>query len=124
MSSGGRLAIETDVVEGIPVVRVRGEIDLYTVHEFETALESGLTSNPPALIADLTGASYLDSSGLSALLHVYKLISAQGGPLYVIASPDSPGVKRVLNITHLDTIFRVRDTMDDAAAEIRTPKAA
>jgi stage II sporulation protein AA (anti-sigma F factor antagonist) len=89
------------------------------LHEFEQALESGSGKDPPMLIADLTGASYLDSSGLSALLHAHKAISARGGLLCVVASPDSPGVKRVLEITRLDTVFRVRDELEDAVAELR-----
>jgi len=112
--------MESAEIEGIPVVRAHGEIDLYTAHEFERALESGLEKGAPALIADLSDASYLDSSGLTALLHAHKLISARGGVLYVIASPGSPGVRRVLQITRLDTIFRVRDTLGDALAEVRS----
>jgi len=70
------------------------------------------------LIADLTDVSYLDSSGLSALLHAHRLMTARGGSTYVIASPGSPGVRRVLQITRLDTVFRVRDSVEDAAAEL------
>ena len=119
MNSDTRLSIESEDVDGISVIRVHGEIDLYTMHEFEQALESGIGKDAAALIADLTGVSYLDSSGLSVLLHAHKAISARGGLLCVIASPDSPGVRRVLEITRLDTVFRVRDKFEDAVAELK-----
>lgn len=119
MNNDARLAVEFADVEGVPVVRAHGEIDLYTAHEFERALESGTQKGACALIADLTDVSYLDSSGLSALLHAHKLMTARGGSIYVIASPGTPGVRRVLQITRLDTVFRVRDSVEDAAAEVK-----
>jgi len=118
MINDARLAIEVTEIAGVPVVRAHGEIDLYTVPEFEQALDACLKRETHALIADLSNTTYLDSSGLSALIHAYKALSGRKGGLYVVASPQTPGVHRVLEITRLDTVFQVSDTVEDAVARI------
>lgn len=123
MINDARLSVEISEIANVPVVRAHGEIDLYTVPEFEKALDSCLERETQALIADLSGTTYLDSSGLSALIHAYKALSGRKGLLHVVASPETPGVRRVLEITRLDTVFQVSDTVEDAVARIDVAKA-
>ena len=123
MTNDARLSIEVTEIAGVPVVRAHGEIDLYTVPEFEQALDVCLARQTQALIADLSETTYLDSSGLSALIHAYKALSGRNGGLYVVAPPQTPGVRRVLEITRLDTVFQVSDTVEDAVAHIHDAKS-
>ena len=122
--SGARLSTEIIERDGIPVVRVHGEIDLHTASEFERALRVGIERGAAALIVDLTDVPYLDSAGLSALLAAHKSLSARNAVLYVVAAPGHPGLRRVLEITRLDTIIVVHDTVEDALKEMRPSKAA
>ena len=122
--SGARLSTEMIERDGIPVVRVCGEIDLRTASEFERVLEAGIERGTAALIVDLTDVPYLDSAGLSALLAAHKSLSARNAVLYVVAAPGRPGLRRVLEITRLDTLIAVRDTVEDALKEMRSSKAA
>jgi len=115
---GERLRVESRVVEGVPVLHPYGEIDLYTVPEFDRAISGALDEGAKALVVDLTDISYLDSSGLSTLIVTYKKLAAQGGDLYVIAPKEPPAVRRVLEITRVDTFIRVRPTIDDVRKEL------
>jgi len=54
--------------QGIPVIQVEGELDLYTADAFRVRLEEVLAGQPQALVVDLTGAPFIDSSGLTLLL--------------------------------------------------------
>ncbi|HEY3297236.1 MAG TPA: STAS domain-containing protein [Armatimonadota bacterium] len=119
-----RLSTELTAEEQIPIVRVHGEIDLYTVPEFEDALKSGMQSPFPGLIVDLTDISYVDSAGLGALLAAYKNLSKRDGRLFIVANPHSPGVRKILEITRLDTILNVVGTLKDAIDGLRSSKAA
>lgn len=123
MINDARLSIEITEIAGVPVVRAHGEIDLYTVPEFEQALDACVKRETQALIADLTETTYLDSSGLSALIHAYKALSGRKGGLCVVAPPETPGVRRVLEITRLNTVFQVSDTVEDAVAHIHDAKS-
>lgn len=120
MSDQPRLSVEITDHEGLPVVHVRGEIDLYTVPEFEQALQEGINRGGPALIADLSDVPYLDSAGLSVLFAAYKALLARNAILYVVAHLGQPGVCRVLEVTRLDTLIRVRGTVEDVIKELQT----
>lgn len=117
MSERKRLTVRLSESDGIPVLQVDGEVDLYTVEEFNKALDSGVEKARAALIVDLSKLSYVDSAGLSSLLSAYKRLSARGAELYVISPPDCPGVSRVLKITRLDMLFKVRENLRQALSE-------
>lgn len=119
-----KLKTEITEVEGVPLVRVHGEVDLHTVHELESALRVGAARAKSALIVDLGDISYLDSAGLGALLAAYRTLSAKDSALYVVAPLNRPGVCRVLEITRLDSLLRVRHSMDDVLKELKTTRAA
>ena len=123
---GDEVRLSTELIErdGVPIVRVHGEIDLHTAPEFERALRAGMERRTPALIVDLSDISYVDSSGLSALLAANKELSARNAALYVAAPPGRPGVRRVIEITRLDTVIRVRDTVEDILDEFGRREAA
>ena len=123
---GDEVRLSTELIErdGVPIVRVHGEIDLHTAPEFERTLRAGMDRRTPALIVDLSDISYVDSSGLSALLAANKELSARNAALYVAAPPGRPGVRRVIEITRLDTVIRVRDTVEDILDEFGRREAA
>jgi anti-sigma B factor antagonist len=118
-----RLRVESLTLDGIPMLHLNGEVDLYTVPAFEQAISGAIADGTTVLVVDLTEISYLDSSGLSALIVAYKKLAAQGGDLYVVASKDPPAVRRVLEITRVDSFIRVRRTIDDVREELSLPRA-
>lgn len=124
MSEGIVLSTEVTESHGIPIVRVQGDIDLHTVPRFERAVQEGIDRARSTLIIDLSGATYLDSAGLSALLSANKKLSTRDAKLYVIAPRSCPGVRRVLEITRIDTIIPVYESLEDVLSAIQLPKAA
>ena len=124
MERGTRLSTEILEQDGVPLVRGRGEIDVHTVPEFERALRTGIERGASALVVDLSDISYLNSAGLSALVAAYKVLSARDAALYVVAPPGRPGVRRVLEITRLDALMNVRDTVEEAIAQIKASTTA
>lgn len=119
-----KLTVSTESNNSIPVIRVIGEVDLYTVDQLQQAIQDVLHSEVKTLIIDLTDTSYLDSSGLSALLMAYKVLTSRDGILYVVVSASRPAVGRVLEITRLNAVFRICDTIDQAIQEIKISKVA
>jgi anti-sigma B factor antagonist len=83
---------------GPTVVRLLGELDLSTVPELEACLE-GLGADGADVRLDLSGLSFCDSSGISAMVTASKQVRKGGGSLS-IASPQ-PAVRSVLEITGL-----------------------
>lgn len=60
--------LDTDTAEADVTVTVAGEIDLDTAGRFRDAALSALTAAPKTLRLDLAGVSFMDSTGLHALM--------------------------------------------------------
>jgi anti-sigma B factor antagonist len=74
-------------------------------------LTEGLTalveeSGHSRLLLDLSNVSYLNSSTLSMLLRLYKLVSARGGHISLL-NPQ-PHIQEIFEITNLNRLFEIR----------------
>jgi anti-anti-sigma factor len=95
-----------DVIEQTPQfarVSLTGELDIGTVPEFDEVLRS-LVSGERAIVIDLAGLSFVDSSGLRALLLARRAAVADGYELTV--TEGRPAVERVLKMTGIDELLR------------------
>lgn len=64
------------------------------------------------LILDLSGVHFVDSSGLSAILTANRLWSE--GKSFLIAGTLHPSVRRLFEISRLDTVLTIIPTLDEA----------
>jgi anti-sigma B factor antagonist len=87
---------------------VHGEIDLYTVPRLQRELASVLqTEGQVRLIVDLSGVDFCDSTGVNVLLAAHRQAREKGGDLE-LAAP-RPAVRKILQVTGLETVFTVID---------------
>ncbi len=87
---------------------VHGEIDLYTVPRLQRELASVLGSSEPVrLVVDLSGVDFCDSTGVNVLLAAHRQAREKGGDLE-LAAP-RPAVRKILQVTGLETVFTVTD---------------
>ena len=85
--------------------RVRGELDLSTSAELGEALEREIAEGKSVLV-DLSGVTFIDSTGLNTLIRALRSSEANGGALMV--SPDLPAqVSRVFEITGLSAVLPI-----------------
>lgn len=71
-----------------------------------------LAAIPPSVVIDLGEVEFCDSTGLGALVAIWKAIRADGGKL-VLARPQDR-LRALLARTSLDTHITVRDNLPDA----------
>ena len=91
------------------VVAVRGEIDLFTTPEFKEAVTSAMARGTGLVAVDLTRATFMDSSSLGVLIAAHRRLSRRGGRLVVVC--DQPAILKVLQVTGLDGVFEVVDSL-------------
>lgn len=95
------------------VLALDGEIDLVsaaTVRESLAAIVNDHTDR--TVVIDLRDVTFMDSSGVGALLSAYRPLKLQQRPL-LVAEPQ-PIVARVLGITNVERLIPVVETVDQA----------
>lgn len=94
------------------MIVARGEIDIKTAAELETALSAHASET---LILDLTAIEFIDSTGLHVLTSARGRCAEAGGRLVVCTSEDSP-VLRTLRLAGLGADFELISSPDDLTA--------
>ena len=100
------VAVEQDGTRA--VVAVRGELDLATAPQLESALLPGLRDGGSAVL-DLRGLEFMDSTGVRVIVAAHHAAEEHGGSFVLVRTePDGP-VARVLEISGLDAILKLVD---------------
>lgn len=107
----------------ILLVRLDGELDLNTAPQFRTAVEETLGRSPRLLhlVLDLTGVSFVDSSGLGAILGRYRQFAGQGGRVLVVGL--QPSVRRLFELSGLFRVMEAAATYEEAKARLKGGEA-
>src|SRR3954463_9311193 len=96
-----------DTAGDIVVVVVEGEHDIYTAPTLRERLDEALQRGGGVVI-DLTGATFVDSSVLGALLDARRrALEAGKGYVVCVGEQVEPGVQRILDITGLVPVLPV-----------------
>jgi anti-sigma B factor antagonist len=107
-----------DAAGDVVVVVVEGEHDIYTAPTLRERLGEAL-GRGGGIVIDLTGATFVDSSVLGAVLDARRR-ALDGGQGFVVCVGETvePGVQRILDVTGLVPVLPVvsgRDAAIDVA---------
>ena len=110
---------ETEALDDLNIVSLVGELDQATVPELQQALEAAIASDSRALLVDLSDCSFIDSSGLGALVSGRERLLATDGWRFGICCPGEQ-VARLLAITGLDQAMGLLTTRQEALEALRS----
>jgi anti-sigma B factor antagonist len=82
---------------------IEGSLDAVTVAEIRPTIESILGARPRRVIVDLSALRMIDSSGLGAIVSLYKRLRETGGDVNVVGVQDQP--LAIFKLLRLDRIF-------------------
>jgi anti-sigma B factor antagonist len=104
------VALEVSTTEHgeLVVLALSGEFDVYTVAEFRTEIER-IGQVDRSVIVDLSGVTFLDSSGIGALVTLLNQARHDGGRVGVICPRAT--LRRVFEIAGLRNAFVFGDTL-------------
>lgn len=112
LTTGPRYRIELDEAGKVPVLVVKGDIDMASAPELEDAVAS---QQGQVLIADLSGVEFIDSTGLRALIAADDLLAEREGRLLIVVA-EGP-VQRIIDLTGLEGRFRTFESVEAAAGD-------
>jgi anti-sigma B factor antagonist len=108
-----------DTAGDVVVVVVEGEHDIYTAPTLRERLDEALERGHGVVI-DLTGATFVDSSVLGALLDARRrALDAGKGYVVCVGATVEPGVQRILDITGLVPVLPVLNGREEAIQAAR-----
>ena len=104
--------IEIRTADGVVRVAPSGDVDMVTAPALRVALEEAAARRPARIVVSLRDVTFLDSTGLGAIVHGLRTAADQGVALTL--SEASPAIRRVLAVTGLDDLL---DGDDHGAAD-------
>jgi anti-sigma B factor antagonist len=111
--------VTTEIGDRSTTAIVSGEIDISNASELGSELDRA-AANGDALVVDLGGVTYLDSSGIGELFALAVRLTARGRSVALVA-PDGSRVRRLLEITQFEEAAPVCATRDAAARALSPP---
>jgi len=114
--------LKTRTVDGVSVLEVTGELDIYTSPKLKAAIQTALTAGRARVVVNLLRTTYLDSTALSVLTTAQKQAREAGGNLGLVF--DQPQIEKIFTITGLQRVFPIFRTETDAMNEARNWIAA
>ncbi|HEY4281940.1 MAG TPA: STAS domain-containing protein [Chthoniobacterales bacterium] len=94
------------------VLPLCGEIDLSVSPEIASTFNEMVRTKPPKLVVDLTNVTYIDSSGLAALIVGRQQVTEYGGKFALAGVQED--VQSILQIARLDQFFATYPHVDAA----------
>ncbi len=98
---------------GVVVVALAGELDLYNANDVREALVGITGEEPPRLVVDLAGVTFIDSTAPGVLIEARSGMANRRA--FLLPAPGME-TKRALEISGLDKHFAVHDSVDQAIA--------
>jgi anti-sigma B factor antagonist len=92
-------------------VTICGEIDLYTAPRLHSELGAVLADGMPTrIVIDMSGVEFCDSTGMNVLLSCLRRVRER--------------VRKILQVTGLDSVFTLVDAANLNGANLSRPKPA
>ena len=96
------------------VLRLKGEIDLHVSPAVTQSLNAMTEKKPERIVIDLSRATYIDSSGLAALILAMQKVEAYGGRFFLTGLHET--MRSIFETSRLDRIFQIFPDVDAALA--------
>ncbi|HPN73546.1 MAG TPA: STAS domain-containing protein [Candidatus Omnitrophota bacterium] len=99
---------------GVTVCKVTGDIDINSSPDMKKSFEKIFKEKKNKVAIDLSYVGYVDSSGLATIVEILKNVRLYGGKLKLAGLSDK--VRGLFEITKLDKLFDISDTIEKATA--------
>jgi len=92
-------SVEIDNKNSLPIVRVKGEIDVYTCSKLNASLQEVIQAGAKSIVLNLENIQYIDSTGLGTIAHAAREVQQSEGKILVVCP--KPQVRKIFEISGL-----------------------
>ena len=82
---------------------IRGSLDINTAPALAEEIDRILATKPPRVAVDLAALDLIDSSGVAALVKLYKGVRGTGGAIAIVGARDQP--LAIFKLLRMDKVF-------------------
>jgi anti-anti-sigma factor len=112
LQKGGGMQVSSLIQATTPVITLSGPIEFSSRKMLRTVIDDGLAQGCRDFILDLQGVTFIDSSGLGALVACFSTVRKQGGSMKLVRVPKQ--VYHLMEITKLTHFFDIFETPEAA----------
>ncbi|WP_256792237.1 STAS domain-containing protein [Terrabacter sp. Ter38] len=114
------MSVTVSVNGAVTTARLAGEIDTYTVPNVRSTFEEIAVAPDALVVVDLRDVTFLDSSGLGAIIGLYDRVVAAGARLQLVCGDIT---LRLVRLMHLDQVIDVVEAPDVDVAPLEVAPA-
>lgn len=112
--------VESEELEdGIRAFTVRGELDMNTAPELEQKLDAALSESDASIVLDLCACEFIDSTGIALIVRAWQRLEGGEGQGRLVLCSHNHQVRRLLEITGVESSISMHKRRDAALAELR-----
>tara|TARA_A100001011_G_C13993193_1_gene708120 strand:+ start:313 stop:648 length:336 start_codon:yes stop_codon:yes gene_type:complete len=92
-------SLEIDQEKKEPIIRIQGEIDIYTCPKLNEKLNEFIANGTNNFTLDMQKVQYIDSTGLGIIAHAARNIHDKEGQITIICN--QPQIRKIFEISGL-----------------------
>jgi anti-sigma B factor antagonist len=96
---------EVQTGNGETKVLIRRTLDINTAPALAEEIDKVIATRPTKVVADLSGLDLIDSSGVAALVKLYKGVRNHGGTVTITGARDQP--LAIFKLLRMDKVFNL-----------------
>jgi len=106
------MRLRESALGNVAIFALEGEIDLHYAPVLRALFKTKLAIRAPALVLDLSKVTYIDSTGLAAIIEYFRDSGEYGGVLCLVGLNNQ--LKSIFEIVRLDETISIFTTQDEA----------
>jgi anti-sigma B factor antagonist len=99
------------------VLKLKGNLDALTAPELRPTIDELVSSRRTQVIFDLGELTLIDSSGVGAIVSLFKRVRLLGGDVKIACLTNQP--KEIFRLLRLDRAFELFETVEQAAEKFK-----
>jgi anti-sigma B factor antagonist len=84
---------------------VKGSLDINSAPQLAEEIDKIVAKKPAKVVCDLSGLDLIDSSGVAALVKLYKGVRGSGGAVAITGARDQP--LAIFKLLRMDKVFNL-----------------